>query len=269
MTAVSAAGLHVIERPGSDDLPLVACVHGAMDRGSSFGRTLRALRGLGDGPTLTYDRRGYGHSSEVAVAGFDVQVTDLLDVLAGRPAVVVGHSLGGVIALAAAARVPDQVRAVLAYEPPTPWVPWWPEGSAGHTALRATASTGASPSWRGEPAPGDRAERFLREVLGDRRWERLPPETRHQRRREEPALLADVISLRGEGPPFSLSDVVAPVILAYGAEGQAHHRRATRELAARLSTAELIEVPGAAHGVHLSHPRKLAGLIARARQVAR
>lgn len=267
MTAVSAAGLHVIERPGTTGLPLVACVHGAMDRGTSFGRTLRALRGLGDGPTLTYDRRGYGHSSEVPVAGFDAQVADLLDVLAGRRAVLVGHSLGGVIALAAAARAPDQVRAVVAYEPPTPWVPWWPERSAGDAALRATSAPRPSPSGA-EPVPGDGAERFLRAALGDRRWERLPAETRRQRRAEEPALIADLTSLRGDDAPFPIGDVVAPVTLAYGGEGQAHHRRATRELSDRLPTAVLTELAGAAHGAHLSHPRELAGLIDRARQVA-
>lgn len=268
MTVISAAGLHVIERPGTVALPLVACVHGTMDRGTSFGRALRALWTLGEGPTLTYDRRGYGHSSDVPVAGFDVQVADLLDVLAGRRAVVAGHSLGGVVALAAAAQSPDQVRAVVAYEPPTPWVPWWPEGSAGDAALHATWARGASSSSTAVPAPGDGAERFLRDVLGDRRWERLPADTRHQRRAEEPALLADLTSLRGDEPPFELGDVVAPVALAYGGEGQPHHRRATRELAARLPTAELTEIAGATHGAHLSHPRELARLIHRARQVA-
>ena len=71
----------------------------------------------------------------------DAQVADLVDVLAGRPAVVFGHSYGGNVALAAADRHPDLVRAVGVYETPLSWLDWWP----GTTAGSATRPTTASP----------------------------------------------------------------------------------------------------------------------------
>ena len=73
-----------------------------------------------------------------------------------------GHSLGGVVALAFAARHPELVPAVVAYEAPMAWQPWWPS---------------AAPAPRRSTAPGDEAdaaERFMRRMVGDERWEGLP-----------------------------------------------------------------------------------------------
>ena len=60
------AGLAVDERPPpdgweGDDGPTVVLVHGILDRGSSFSRTIRRLAGMG---VVTYDRRGYQRSRE-------------------------------------------------------------------------------------------------------------------------------------------------------------------------------------------------------------
>ncbi len=111
---------------GSPADPTVVLVHGSMDRGRSLRATAKRL--AGDFHVVLYDRRGYGRSREVG-GPFDVEtnVEDLVAVIEGRPAVVFGHSLGGDIALAAAQRHPEVIRAVGAYEPPMSWEPWWPE----------------------------------------------------------------------------------------------------------------------------------------------
>jgi pimeloyl-ACP methyl ester carboxylesterase len=73
---------------------------------------------------ISVDRRGSGRSATDAPAtAIDVatHVEDLVAIMAqGRlgPAFVVGHSYGGCIALELAARHPDRVVAVFAYEPP-------------------------------------------------------------------------------------------------------------------------------------------------------
>ncbi|MHB1788094.1 MAG: alpha/beta fold hydrolase [Acidimicrobiales bacterium] len=108
--------------------PVVVLVHGALDRAASFARVRRRLVDL---PVVTYDRRGYHRSRRdgEAPAVITDHVEDLLEVIGGRPAVVVGHSLGGVLALMAACRPggPDPVVSVAAYEPPLPWlVRHWP-----------------------------------------------------------------------------------------------------------------------------------------------
>jgi pimeloyl-ACP methyl ester carboxylesterase len=238
--------LHVTAT-GDDAGPLVVLVHGSMDRGSSFGHLARRLRDL---HVVRYDRRGYGRSIDAGPANtFDAQVDDLGSVVAGRPAVLVGHSFGGVVALAFAARPPDLVRAVVAYEAPTPWEPWWAESSAGDVALDAAD-------------PGDAAERFMRRMVGDRRWERLPVDTRAERRAEGDALVAELRAVRRlSAPPWDPAGLRMPVLLAHGSESSERHVRTTVELAHLLPGAVLHVVDGAGHGVHLTHAEQLAGLV--------
>ena len=71
----------------------------------------------------------------------DDHVDDLIDILAdadGQPSTVIGHSLGGVITLAAAARRPDLFTSVGVYESPMPWLDWWPTSTAGSRTLADT-----------------------------------------------------------------------------------------------------------------------------------
>ena len=108
--------------------------------------------------------------------------------LDGRSAAVFGHSFGGDIALAAAQRHPDLVRAVGAYEPPMPWEPWWPSATARRKRHRAYQRDGA----------GAAAEAFMRRMIGDEVWERLPASTRDERRADGPALVGEF----ADGPPW-------------------------------------------------------------------
>ena len=160
-------------------------MHGSLDRSTAF---LRAIRLLPDLDAIRYDRRGYGKSVEAGTCPvFSDQVDDLASVLAGEPAVLFGHSLGGVVVLAFAAHHPELAPAVIAYEAPMAWQPWWPTGSAGSTAMTES----------GDDA--EAAERFMRRMVGDERWEALPPRTRDQRRAEGPALVAELRSIRPPG----------------------------------------------------------------------
>jgi pimeloyl-ACP methyl ester carboxylesterase len=233
----------------------VVLVHGSLDRSTAFLRTIRLLPDL---TVLRYDRRGYGRSLEAGVcATFDEQVDDLAAVVAGVPAVVVGHSLGGVVALAFAARYPQLVPAVVAYEAPMAWQPWWPTQSAGAVVMETAVDA------------GDAAERFMRRMIGDERWAALPESTRQQRRAEGPALVAELRSIRPPAsPPYVPADLPMPVVAAHGSESRPHHQQTARALAASVPHGELVEVPGAGHGAHLTHPAAVAGLVRRALQLA-
>jgi pimeloyl-ACP methyl ester carboxylesterase len=255
---VTAAAPVVYERapdhdppPGADP-PRVVFVHGSMDRSGSF---IKVARRLPEAAIVRYDRAGYGRSSDLApAASFDEQVDELLAVVGDRPSVVVGHSFGGVLALAAAERRPDVVGAVVAYESPFAWEDWWPRQSAGGDAVRTADEQG----------PEDAAERFMRRMIGDERWERLPPSTRAARRAEGPALVNELRLMRGGPAPFDPAAVSVPVIAAHGTESVAHHQQSARELAQRVPDGELVVIEGAGHGAHFSHPAEFAGLVRRA-----
>jgi len=252
----------------------VVLVHGAMDRSASFGRTVRVLSDL---CTIRYDRRGYGHSTEVGVGTLDQHVDDLIEVIDGARgdapaddrAVVVGHSIGGVIALVAAARHPERITSVAAWEAPMPWADWWPTSTAATAAMQGPpgAGTGGAENGAavaGSGSAGDAAERFMRRMIGDDRWARLPSTTRAARRAEGEALLADLRSLRWPTAPYAAASIVPPVLAGCGTVSVSYHQRAAHELADAAPSGELVTIDGAAHGAHLSHPREFAGFVRRA-----
>ena len=178
--------LRIIRRDPSVDGPAagrrIVLVHGSMDRATSFIRLMARLR---DWSVIAYDRRGYAGSAAIGPPlCFEDQVADLVEVLDPEPAVAFGHSYGGTVVLAAAAAHPELLPAAVVWEPPQPWLPWWPR-------VKDATDAGAE----------ERAEWFMRRMVGDRIWERLPATTRAQRRAEGHTLHAELTSL-DSGPAF-------------------------------------------------------------------
>lgn len=251
-TEPDSADLRIIRRPPLAAGPAagrtVVLVHGTMDRSSSFTRLMAKLP---DWNIVSYDRRGYASSGHLSrPESFSEQVDDLRRVLDGQPAIAFGHSFGGDVVLATMAAEPGLIPAALVWEPPQPWLPWWPTDSP---------SRGAA----AELDPEDRAEWFMRRMVGDRIWERLPEATRRQRRVEGHTLAAELATLAG-GPVFDPSRIRAPVLVGRGGRSSPHHRRSARELASTLPLGEIVEIADAGHGAHLSHPAEVAALIGQA-----
>jgi pimeloyl-ACP methyl ester carboxylesterase len=218
-----------------------------MDRATSFTRLMARLP---DWTIISYDRRGYGRSAAAGPpCGFDQQVADLLAVLDGQPAVAFGHSLGADVVLTAAQRHSALIPAVLVWEPPQPWMPWWPVDSA---------AAGA----HSDMEPEEMAEWFMRRLVGNRIWERLPSATREKRRSEGYTLRADMEAL-GHGPLFDPAQIRVPALVGRGGRSRSHQRRGVRELAASLPFGQMVEIEQGGHGVHLSHPTEVAELINR------
>ena len=228
------------DEAGELGAPLVVVVHGSMDRSTGMLRLSRRLDSRYR--VARYDRRGYGRSHPHD-GPFDMsrQVDDLMGVMAGRPAMVIGHSYGGNIALAAAALHPDQVVGVAVYESPQSWEPWWPGTTAGASAVAT----------QGEPA--EAAERFMRRLIGSTRWEALPQRTRDQRRAEGPAMVGELSDLRLHRP-WSAEQITVPVVVGYGTKGAAHHQDGMRRVADSLPGSLLVALADCRHDAPLSHP---------------
>ena len=91
-------GMHVEEHGARDPAaPLVVLVHGVLDQSTSFAATVGRLADL---RVVTYDRRGWGSSLDARppAPSLAAHADDLLAILAGRPATVVGHSIGANVA---------------------------------------------------------------------------------------------------------------------------------------------------------------------------
>ena len=104
--------LAVVEFGGTG--PPILLLHGLMGRATTW---WPVTRWLGDhGRVLGFDARGHGRSQADGPWTTDRMTrdaADVLDQLDAGPAVVVGHSMGGLHGLVLAARRPDLVRALV------------------------------------------------------------------------------------------------------------------------------------------------------------
>jgi pimeloyl-ACP methyl ester carboxylesterase len=243
-----------VTRWGDQAGATVVLVHGTMDRSAAFRRTARQLEGF---DVVVYDRRGYGQSRGAGLSpGIDDQVDDLLGVIEwsgaqpGRPLTVVGHSLGGLLTMHASVRRPDLMASIGVWECPMPWLEWY------------TSSPEARPVGRAVVAEGpEAAELFLRAVIGDKLWDRMPQAMKDERRAEGAALVADLALCRRPEAAIDFDAVTTPVMVGTGSVSAARFRRAAETLRDQLPNAMMVEVADAEHGVHLSHPEEFAAFV--------
>jgi pimeloyl-ACP methyl ester carboxylesterase len=235
-----------VTESGSGDA-LVVFVHGVLDRGRSFDRVATALSS--ECRTLQYDRRGYGASAGAPLVGVDGHVADLVAVLDGRRAVVVGHSFGGVTAMGAAATAPELVDALVLYETGMAWVPGWDD-----TAMQDVFAS---------PDPEATA---LRLMLGDR-YDAMDDEERARRRVEASAFIAEERSVRQGTAPFEVNGIRAPLV--YGRSDPGVMSPVVDHLCRRLEGVEVVPITGAGHSAHRTAPEGFADLVRRGLERAR
>ena len=209
-----------------------------MDRSAGMLKLSRRLDA--DFRVLRYDRRGYGRSfPHAGPFTMDAQVDDLVALLAGRKAVLIGHSYGGNVGLAAADLHPDLIAGVAVYETPLSWEPWWPGTTAGSIAVAEKSK------------PREAAEQFMRRILGAQRWDALPERSKEMRRAEGVAMVEELADLR-RNQPWVAENITVPVITSFGSLGAPHHRDGMRH-AATLLDCPVVELPDCRHDAPLSH----------------
>jgi pimeloyl-ACP methyl ester carboxylesterase len=92
-------------------------VHGSFRGGLDTFRDQLAL--ADEFRVIVVDRRGFGGNPNAAIDGWPTDAEDLVALLEEvGPAHIVGHSYGAVVALLAAARVPERLLSLVAIEPP-------------------------------------------------------------------------------------------------------------------------------------------------------
>jgi pimeloyl-ACP methyl ester carboxylesterase len=231
-------------------------VHGSPSSAVFWEDAARELARVGR--CVLYDRRGYHRSGppRSPTTDLDQEVDDavaLLEHVGAAPAVVVGRSTGGLIALALGLRRPDLVRALVLLEPAVftldRQAQRWADGL--RTALLRAGKGG-------DPATASRA--VLDMALGPGTWEGLDPTSREIFAEAGAALLAEV---RGRGldlsaEPFApttheLAGLDLPVLVVSAQSSYEAARAVDDRLVELLPRARHMVVPGG-HVIHPAHP---------------
>jgi len=227
--------------------PLVVFVHGVLGSGRSFNRVAGLLKS--ECRMLWYDRRGYaGSAGRGEPVGVDRHVQDLVAVLDGRRAVVVGHSFGGVIAMGAAVRAPHIVDALVLYETSMAWAPGWDDEIM-----------------QGVLGSEDPEDAGLRMMLGDR-YAAMDADERVRRRGDAAAFIREERSVRAGAEPYDVAQIRAPLL--YGRSDPAVMPGVLAHLRHEVRHVEVVTVSGAGHHAHRTAPDAFAGLVRRGVELA-
>ena len=102
---------------------------------------------------------------------------------------------------------------------------------------------------------------FLRRILGDELWERLPEPTRHERRAEGHALVGELVDLRTRRAVAAPRRSRRRCSSATAPSGAPHHVDGATFLVEHLPRAKLVVIEGAGHNAHTSHPEAFARFV--------
>lgn len=246
MPHVTVNGVDLYFEERGDGTPILG-IHGA---GSSSVFWEDAAARLSDlGRVITYDRRGSNRSErpdqyqQTTVREHAVDALELLRALDAEPAVLIGRSYGGTVALDVALHEPDAVRGIALLEAGPMGLS--PEYDAWFVAVRA----------RCENVPVDQVgETVIREVFGA--WDELPTQWRDVFTANGPALLAE---LRGgeRTDTDRLGELGVPTLVLTAESSPDPIRRGSEALARALPRARHVHV-GGDHAVDPAGPDVLA-----------
>jgi 4,5:9,10-diseco-3-hydroxy-5,9,17-trioxoandrosta-1(10),2-diene-4-oate hydrolase len=259
------APLALVAAAGGEGEP-VLLLHGQPGSGSDWLPLIRELRRRRV-PLLVPDRPGYGRTGGPAGGFFENAdaLVEMLDRLGVERVVVVGHSWGGGVAVALAARYPERVSRLVLVAPvghrravgildrllALPGV-GEVASRAGFAALRA--SLGVRPLRAAlahnmggvEPA---QLERSARRLFG--------PSAARSFADEQRSLVTETPALEAV-----LGSISAPTTVVVGADDRLVPPAAAEAVARMIAGAELVEVPAAGHLLPLTAPLALAQILA-------
>jgi pimeloyl-ACP methyl ester carboxylesterase len=247
MITAMASQLHAV-RAGSG--PRIVLVHGSAADHSTW--SIQLASSLRERFTLVaYDRRG-------GVASVEEHAADLASLIAEAPdrVLVVGSSFGAVIVLELVRRSPQLCAGAVLIEPPMP---------AADDAAAAPAAFfdefDRRVAEQGGPAGG---EYFLRTVLGDAAFERMPQAFRDRASAKWREIRADSVGLLAYRPRYGeLASVKTPVLLVGGDRSAAYFRPTLDALQAALPASRRETVTGAGHMLQAEAARKFNEILTR------
>jgi esterase len=229
----------------------IVCIHGTGSSASLWGDAATEL--AIHGRTIIYDRRGFSRSQQPRPFVTDVhQHTDdavaLMDALAAAPAIVIGRSHGGEVAVDLALRYPEHVRGLVLLE----------GGglSLGEEFKRWLAELDELVFAAAESDIDTVGETMLRSVLGDAGWEGLPGSVKDIFTANGPAIVAEHRGGLLDVSAEQLGAIVHPTLLVGGRDSPPEFAEMTNLMARAMPSAR-VEWVESGHLINPAHPTVL------------
>lgn len=246
-----SAPLHVV-RAGAG--PLVVLVHGSATDHATWSIQLAGVLGQRV-RVVAYDRRGAGRSplpTGVAWQSVEDHAAELAALIeaeaAGQRALVVGSSFGGAVVLELARQGHPALAGIVLLEPPLP-----PTDAVDATqaALLARLDELAE-----RDSPAAAAEHFLRTVLGQAAWDKLPRVFQERSKSFWPQIRGDCHALAAYRVRYAeLGAITTPALLLGGDRSAGYFRPTLEALTRALGRARADVIAGAGHMMQAEAPR--------------
>lgn len=256
VSGAAVAGLAVLTR--GEGTP-VLFIHGTA--ASAWGTLAHRVAGFAR--AITYDRRGFGRSHGRPGSPLSAHAADAIELLkahAAAPAVLVGWSIGGVIALEVALREPALVRGLVLLEPPL--------HAKKHPSLNLLNGVVGSilcGALFGLERGGQRFSRWVfAEPGGGNSLDGVPPDVRGAIEANAAAICAELRGGTGEHlSARALQALRVPTLVFSGSRSQAFLREGARRAALAVPGARHEEFGGATHFLQLERAEEIAAAIGR------
>jgi pimeloyl-ACP methyl ester carboxylesterase len=267
--------LNLVEGPATG--PPLVLLHGGSARWQTWEGLLPAFAARWQ--VYAVDLRGHGHSAWATSYRLQDYADDVAALLASHipaPALVCGHSLGGMVALMVAAQAPERVRALVLGDAPLDWRHWrsilqasvdrliaWRDLAAAQLPLPAiVAALHASPV----ELPGQPTPRPAHEVFGwDAPWfTGMAQNLSHLDPNTLTLLITDVEqAARGYELAVLLPAIQCPVLLlqADPTQGALMTDADVQHAVAVLAHPTHVQLHGVGHPLHATHPDRVLATI--------
>jgi pimeloyl-ACP methyl ester carboxylesterase len=246
--------LHAVEAGAGKPLVLL---HGLFGRAANFGVVQRRLADRAR--VIALDLRNHGDSPHAAAMDYPTMAADVVETLAALgalPAIVMGHSMGGKVAMAMALQAPDSLTKLIVSDiAPVPSPPRFRAIAAAMQALelspgltRAAADAALAPA-----VPDAPMRQFLLQNLrfGDRPAWRI----------DLPAIAAALPAIESwpaiDAPPFT-----GPTAFVVGGRSDFIRQQDRPAIRALFPAVRFITLKAAGHWVHADDPEGLITILA-------
>lgn len=249
-------GVRLACRDFGGEGPSVLLLHGLAGHADEWAQTaswlIRRCR------VIALDARGHGRSERFpGDVSRDAAVGDaafVVEQLRLQPAVVVGQSVGGLTALSLAARRPDLLRGVVLVDAN-------PSGGGNGVEEAVTATAGSLREWPRSFASRSEAEAFFADRFGAglvaEAWTNgLEDGEDGWRPRFDVEVMAQTLREAIAAPSWTEWETIqCPAMVVRAGNGMVEPGTAT-EMTERLPGSRLVELPDAAHDLHLDQPAR-------------